>query len=126
MKGIFIYEADRNDYLEKAEAIGKNTSVDDRLLYLSWDALGNLYTPGKFTSVTCHGSTHYDQQWVDYYEKFAHPLPTVIAGDMEKTGTPEQFMENMPFGVWMKKYYDVEQATEAGGVWFVRRLKRKV
>lgn len=123
LKGIFIYEEDRNDYLEKAEAIGENTSVDDRLLYLSWDALGNLYTPGKFTSVTCHGSTHYDQQWVDYYEKFAHPLPTVIAGDMEKTGTPEQFMANMPFGVWMKKYYDVEQATEAGGVWFVRRLK---
>lgn len=78
---------------------------------------------GEFTSVTCHGTTKYDQQWVDYYEKFAHPYPTVIEGDMEKTGSLEQFVENTPFGVWMRRYYDVEQAVEDGGMWFVRRIK---
>ena len=42
---------------------------------------------------------------------------------MEKTGSLEQFVENTPFGVWMRRYYDVEQAVEDGGMWFVRRIK---
>ena len=84
-----------------------------------------LSSTGNFTSATCISTPVYNDEWVQYYAKEEHGMPTVLFLDRRKYANWETFRE-CEFGAYLtEKYRWNENSWETGKEFYMLRLEEK-
>ena len=107
-KGIYVYPSEYEEMTETYELMRQYSDADDQVLYLGTQALSNLYTDGKMVLPTTISTPAFNDQWVEYFEKYPEKMPTVIFLSKSTVDNQEKFFEQNAFGIWIAQHYDVE------------------
>ena len=125
LKGIRVDQAYKEEYLEKRAEVSGETGEEDNALILCDNAIYNLSSRGTFTSATCISTPVYNEEWVQYYRKEEHGMPTVLFLDRRKFTSLDTFRE-CEFGAYLtEKYRLSENCWETGKEFYILRLEEK-
>ena len=125
LKGIRVDWAYKGEYQEKRAEVSGETGEEDNALILCDNAIYNLSSTGNFTSATCISTPVYNDEWVQYYAKEEHGMPTVLFLDRRKYANWEKFRE-CEFGAYLTEKYRLnENSWETGKEFYMLRLEEK-
>lgn len=125
LKGIRVDLAYKEEYQEKRAEVSGETGEEDNALILCDNAIYNLSSTGNFTSATCISTPVYNEEWVQYYGKEEHGMPTVLFLDRRKYANWETFRE-CEFGAYLTEKYRLnENSWETGKEFYMLRLEEK-
>lgn len=119
-KGIYVYPSEYEEMTETYELVRQYSSEDDQVLYLGTQALSNLYTDGKMVLPTTISTPAFNEQWVEYFEKYPEKMPTVIFLSKSTVDNQEKFFEQNAFGIWIAQHFDVEKRIDAEHLCVIR------
>lgn len=121
LHGIYVKKEDALRFTSDYHTIQKNTTKDDRVLFMGTESLCNLYANGRIVSPTTISTPAFNEQWVEYFELYPEKQPTVIFLAKNTVDNREKFFAKNPFGIWIAKNYNVECMQETDSLCIIRK-----
>ncbi len=119
LKGISVTEEQFENIANKIEVVENISEADKSYALLSNEPLYNFYIKGDTVAPRYVTTAKYNQQWIDYYEKFGHELPDILFVDTYWYPSIDDFYTT-EFGIWTQSYYNVLD-TGNGEFWVLER-----
>lgn len=111
-KGIYVYPSEYEEMTQTYEIMRQYSDKTDKVLYMGTQALSNLYTEGKMVLPTTISTPAFNEQWVEYFEKYPEKMPTVLFLSKTTVDNQEKFFEQNAFGIWIAEHYDVKKRVD--------------
>ncbi len=119
--GIYVSEDDYERITGDYETIQAVTGEEEKLLYLGTEGISNLYANGSFVSPSTISTPAFNEQWVNYFEKYPHHCPDVIALAKNTIDNREKFFAKNPLGIWIAGRYDIENMEETQSLCIIKK-----
>ncbi len=123
LRGVISYPADVERYTSDYETIKSNTTLEDQVLFMGTEGLGNLYANGKVVLPTTISTPAFNEQWVDYFESHPDKCPTIIFLAKNTVDDRDKFFSKNVFGIWIAERFDVECMEETDSLCIIRLRK---
>ncbi|MBO5241079.1 MAG: hypothetical protein J6B19_00255 [Lachnospiraceae bacterium] len=119
--GIYVSEEDYERITSDYDTIRAITAEEEKLLYLGTEGISNLYAKGSFVSPSTISTPAFNEQWVNYFEKYPHHQPDVIVLAKNTIDNREKFFAENPLGIWISQRYDIESMEETKSLCMIRK-----
>ncbi len=121
LKGIFVLKEDFDRVTEDYQTIQSATQENSSFLYLGTEGISNLYAQCEFVSPSTISTPAFNEQWVQYFERYPMKEPEVIVLAKNTIDNREKFFKENPLGIWIDTKYDVFRMEETDSLCIIRK-----
>ena len=121
--GIYVSEEDYERITSDYETIQAVTGEEEKFLYLGTEGISNLYAKGSFVSPSTISTPAFNEQWVNYFEKYPHHQPDVIVIAKNTIDNREKFFAENPLGIWISQRYGIDNMEETQSLCVIEKVR---
>ncbi len=109
LSGVFVRKDQMDDLSKRMKAVSELTEAGKTYAVLGNESIYNLMVKGTTSAPRYVSTVQYNEQWIDYYDKFGHPVPEVILVNTFWYSDIEEFFDTIWGEKWVKDKYSLQE-----------------